>query len=115
VWPLRRRIETGSFLSSGREVAFRYNRRDDVLRLQITDRPIARTVETALGLVDLDADSELVQIVVYGASRAIPDVLEESQEGDEDKPDLAETLLGRATSRAVTEYVAEARERVKID
>ena len=114
MWPLRRRIETGSFRSSGREIAFRYDRRDDVLRLRITDRPIEQTVETTLGLVDLDAAGDLVQIVVYGASQALPEVLEEPDDAEE-KPDLADTLLSRATSRAVTEYVAEARERVKIN
>lgn len=114
VWPLKRRIETGSFRSSGREISFRYDRRDDVLRLRITDCPIEQTVETTLGLVDLDAAGDLVQIVVYGASKALPEVLEERGDAEE-KPDLADTLLSRATSRAVTEYVAEARERVKIN
>jgi uncharacterized protein DUF2283 len=106
VCPLKRKTETGSFPSSGNggEVRYSYNRKDDVLRLRISDKPIVQTVETEFGLVDVDAENSIVQIVIYAATK----VLEEAEQ-KATRPNLEEDLR-----RSVSEYVGEARGQVPI-
>lgn len=106
MWSLRRKTETGSFRFSGRSVEYRYSRDTDVLRLRISDRPIARTAELDLGLVDLDSEGNIVSIEVFAASKAVPEI---AREFEDVKPSLEEDL-----NRAVTSYVSEARDQVPI-
>src|SRR4051794_128018 len=107
VFLLRRKIETGSFPFSGREVTWRHNKKDDVLRLRISENPIARTVETEIGLADLDENDDLVQIVVYHVTRVMDD-LEKAGWKLPEHASMTDDL-----THAVSAYVHGARDEVR--
>jgi uncharacterized protein YuzE len=113
MWWLTRKIVTGSFLSSGQTIDYRYNPKSDTLWLLIGDEPVAYTRETMFGLIDFDADDNLVAIEVFAASGVLGDLaafeakLQEPETGE--GQDISQDLMNRATG-----YVSEARDHVKI-
>jgi uncharacterized protein YuzE len=106
MWRLTRRTVTGSFRSLGRDVDYRYNPKTDTLWLLIEDRPVAYSTETSFGLIDFDADDDIVAIQIFGASEAFA---RSDKITPQPQPDLSKDLLDRVNS-----YVREAREHVKI-
>jgi uncharacterized protein YuzE len=102
---LRKKIDSGSFRLFGREIDYRYSRPDDILTLKVSDEPVARTEETEHGLIDYDANGNIVEIEVFAASRVSAHV----DRIEPDRPSLDVDL-----SNAISQYVHEAREHVKI-
>lgn len=80
-----------------------YDKKVDSLRVRIKeDVPIARTVEVPYGLVDVDADGEIVAFEVLGASAVIERAAELATQ-----PDLEDALTA-----TVREYAAKAQEKL---
>jgi uncharacterized protein YuzE len=113
VWFLTRRIETGSFLSSGQTIDFRYSRKTDTLWLTVGKKTPARSVDTPIGIVDLDESDRLLGVEILNASKVLDNVDQALDELAAEYPpntNLADDLLRRAVSGAVS----EARDHVKI-
>ena len=104
---LRKKTEVGSSQPSGRSVTVHYDRDVDAMTIIVSKNPVARTVKTRFGLVDLDNDEGIVAIEVFAASK----MLARARRGEPAEP---EPSLDDELRSAVTRYVDEARETVDI-
>jgi uncharacterized protein YuzE len=77
----------------------------DTLTIVRRDEPVARTVEIEYGLVDLDADGEILAVEVLGASEIVERTVEVVRQ-----PNLADVLSSRARRLLdeVTEQISKA-------
>lgn len=114
MWFLTKKIETGSFQSSGRTVDYRYSRKSDTLWLRERGRKIHHSADTPIGIADYDESGEVVGIEIFEASKALPEIDKDLDVAEDLRPatDLAEDLHQRA--RSVPSYVSEVRDHVKI-
>jgi len=114
VWLLRKKTETGAFQSSGKEIKFRYAPDTDTLWVWEADRTISHSEDTEFGIIDFNADDEIVGLETFVATKTLPVILGEEVPAESLPPtiDLAEEL--RKQIRNVPPYVSEVREHLKI-